>query len=47
MQSLLKSQLPFFFFLVEIGKIQMEVQETQNSSQMYIEKKVEDSHFLI
>ena len=46
MQSLLKSQLPFFF-LVEISKIQMEVQETQNSSQKYIEKKVEDSHFLI
>ena len=39
MQSLLKSQLPFFFF-VEIGKIHMEVQETQNSSQKCIEKKL-------
>ena len=37
MQSLLKSQLPFFF--VEIGKIHMEVQETKNSSQKCIEKK--------
>lgn len=37
MQTLLKSQLPFFF--VEIGKIHMEVQETQNSSQKYIGKK--------
>ena len=40
MQSLLKSQLPFFFFFVEIGKIHMEVQETQNSSQKCIEKKL-------
>lgn len=40
MQTLLKSQLPFFF--VEIGKIHMKVQETQNSSQKYIGKKVED-----
>ena len=37
MQSLLKSQLPFFF--VEIGKIHMEVQETKNSTQKCIEKK--------